>query len=440
MKEKQFKRRRDAFFEKMKNGVAVLHAAKRKTRSNDTEYPYRQESNFYYLSGIEEDDAILVFVKSKKKRRVYLFVKNATKEERLWLGERLGVAGYEKECDVDAVFPVETYPKRIKKLLKNRKRLYYAATSDTKEARFLRLTCKELATERGVKIYPTRFFDVYTLVRSMRLIKERVEIRQIKRSIAIAKKAHHSAMRSVGAGANESDLEAKIEYVFAKNGATHNAYGSIVAGGDNATVLHYEKNDRTLRSGELVLIDAGCEYAMYASDITRTFPVNGTFSFEQKALYELVLSVQERIIANIAPGVKRSELQRLSEKLLTKGLRKLGILTCKQKKCLKKQAYKRYYPHGIGHWLGIDVHDTAPYFDAKGKEIALQAGMVLTIEPGIYIGKEDKKAPMRYRGIGIRIEDDILVTKRGAKNLSKKVKKSVADIETLIQSSQKEYR
>ena len=230
----------------------------------------------------------------------------------------------------------------------------------------------------------------------------------------------------------EYELQAEIEYIFKKGGAYSDAYTSIVASGDAANTLHYIKNNQKIDKNSLILIDAGCEYNYYASDITRTIPACGKFTQAQKELYQLVLDVEEKIIAMVEPGVKRSFLQKKSVELLCAGMVALGILQGDVKKLLKKKAHKKYYPHGIGHWMGLDVHDAPPYKDAKFKEIPLQKGMVLTIEPGIYLPKNDKNIPKKYRGIGIRIEDDILVTQQGCENLSADIYKTVQDIENIV--------
>ena len=263
----------------------------------------------------------------------------------------------------------------------------------------------------------------------MRLIKSDSEIEVIKKAISITKDAHHKAMSRASSVKYEYQLQAEIEYEFKRKGAYSDAYTSIVAGGNRANTLHYIDNNRELKSGDLILIDAGCEYEYYASDITRTIPVNGKFTSTQKKLYNMILKTQLQIIKMIRPGVKRSELQEKAVELLSLGMMELGILKGSLKKIIKKELYKKYYPHGIGHWMGIDVHDEAPYKYKNGREIPLKVGMVLTIEPGIYIDKNDKDVPKKYRGIGIRIEDDILVIKKGCKNLSAGIAKSVEEIE-----------
>ena len=263
----------------------------------------------------------------------------------------------------------------------------------------------------------------------MRLLKSDAEIALIKKALSITQEAHHRAMNKVNLVTDEYELQAELEYVFRKNGATGDAYTSIVASDNNANTLHYIDNRAKIKKDTLILIDAGSEYEYYASDITRTISSSKKFTETQKELYQLVLDVEKEIIAMIKPGILRTSLQKKSEELLCAGMLKLGILKGDVKKLLKKNVHKKYYPHGIGHWMGLDVHDTCPYKTKKGKEIPLKAGMVMTIEPGIYIDEKDSDAPKKFRGIGIRIEDDILVTKNGYENLSYKIDKEIKDIQ-----------
>ncbi|SFV61210.1 Xaa-Pro aminopeptidase [hydrothermal vent metagenome] len=417
--EVEYKNRRDKFASKLaKNSVALFFSAEAKKRSNDTEYPYRQDSNFYYLSGFKEDNSALLFVKSKKKVQIYLFVYKKDKTEELWNGKRLGVAKAKEIFDVDDVFEYSELSAKLKESLLNKRTLYYDFNLDYSKVKLLKRYAKNIDTFKNAAKY----------VQKMRLLKSEAEINIIKKAIVITAEAHHRAMKKVTKLQYEYELQAEMEYVFRKNGAYSDAYTSIVASGNNANTLHYISNREKFQKNQLILIDAGCEYDYYASDITRTISTTGRYTPAQKELYQLVLDVQKEIIALIKPGVMRTNLQKRSEELLCRGLVQLGILEGSVKKLLKKNAHKKYYPHGIGHWMGLDVHDACPYRDKKGKEIPLQAGMVLTIEPGLYIDKDDTAAPKRYRGIGIRIEDDILVTKKACKNLSKKIKKEIEDI------------
>ncbi|WP_373034752.1 aminopeptidase P N-terminal domain-containing protein [Sulfurimonas sp.] len=422
IKESEYKKRRDALTKKLSNNsLTVVFSAENKTRSNDTNYPYRQNSNFYYLTGFKEDNSALVIAKSKKETKTILFVQHKDEVYELWNGKRLGKLEARKRFLVDAVIVSKDFKKSIKKLCKEKKYLYYDFQQKIPKAK--KLLIDNFKTHR----------DISPLIGEMRLVKSKSEISLIKKAIEITKIAHHEAMAFDKRNKNEYELLASIEHNFKKHGAYSDAYTSIVACGDSANTLHYISNDKPLVNGELILIDAGCEYEYYASDITRTIPVNTKFSEPQRELYNMILDTQLKIINMIKPGVFRSDLQKEAEILLTKGMIRLGILKGKYKKLIKKQEHKKYYPHGIGHWMGLDVHDEAPYLDANKKEIALKKGMVLTIEPGIYISKDDKNVLKKFRGIGIRIEDDILVTKTSYNNLSGGIAKTVKEIETRSQ-------
>ncbi len=422
IKEKEYKNRRKTLAKKLsKNSLAVVFSSEFKTRSNDTEYPFRQNSNFYYLTGFREDNAALIFIKGRKSVKTLLFVAKKDEKKELWYGKRLGEEKAKKLFLVDEVCTMNDFSSKLKESLEDKNSLYYDFNLQYNKVKTLKRYSKNIAHYKNIAL----------LVHEMRLIKSKQEIQLIKKAISITKEAHHSVMALGKSGKKEYELQAEIEYVFKKNGAYSDAYTSIVACGNSANTLHYISNNKPLVDKELILIDAGCEYEGYASDITRCIPVYGKFTQAQKELYNMVLDVQIKIIKMIKPNVKRSDLHKKSEKLLCNGMLKLGILRGRCKQLLKKEKHKKYYPHGIGHWMGLDVHDEVPYKDKKGKEIPLKKGMVLTIEPGIYIDKDDKTVPKKYRGIGIRIEDNILVTSKGCKNLSKKIAKSVLEIESI---------
>lgn len=422
IKESEYKKRRDTLAKKMpNNSVGIIFSAEPATRSHDTHHPYRQDSNFYYLSGFKEDNAVLLLLKTKDGLKTVMFVQKKDKTLELWNGERLGAKEAKKSFLVDEVYESDEFKKRFKEFIKGKSAIFCELGSKKREAKKVLKLTKDFKTKH----------DIIPLIQKMRLFKSAAEIELIKESIAITAKAHHRAMGLNKKGRFEYELQAEIEHEFKINAAYSDAYTSIVACGNSANTLHYIKNDKPLKSGELILIDAGCEHNYYASDITRTIPVNGKFSEAQRELYNLVLDTQLRVISMIKPSVKRSHLQECAEMMLTKGMVELGILKGNYKKLIKLQKHKKYYPHGIGHWMGIDVHDPAPYKDKKHREIPLQKGMVLTIEPGIYIDKDDKSVPERYRGIGIRIEDDILVTKDGYENLSSAIAKTVDEVESI---------
>ena len=424
--QKEYKKRRTNFAKTLKgNSIAVLMSATPKTRSNDTEYPYRQNSNFYYLTGFKEDNSALMAVKNSKGTKFFLFVQKKVEAEELWTGKRLGTLKAKEIFLVDDIFEMQSLGERLNAESAICKNLYYDFSLEIERVESLKKECKKIDT----------YMDASKKIELLRLIKSKDEIALIQKAVGITKEAHHAAIKKAKELHFEYELQAEIEYIFKKNGAYSDAYTSIVASGNAANTLHYISNDKALQKESLILIDAGCEYDYYSSDITRSIPVSGKFTKAQKELYEMVLDVEKQIIKMIAPGVLRSELQSKSETLLCKGMIRLGVLKGSLKKLLKEKAHKKYYPHGIGHWMGLDVHDECPYRDSKEQEIPLKAGMVMTIEPGLYLPIEDKNIPKRYRGIGIRIEDDILVTKKGSRNLSKDIAKEVLDIEKIAYSS-----
>jgi Xaa-Pro aminopeptidase len=433
MNEIQYELRRKQLLDSLEEGVVILTSAPPKTRSNDTEYPYRQNSDFYYMCGFQEDNALLVLVKTKDYSKTILFLEPYNEEHALWNGARLGIERAKNRFSVDEVYDIHGYSVVIKELLREHVALYIDLFDESGWITQAKKTAKELHETRGVKRHIRAIYDVFYLIRTLRLIKSDEEITEIKNAITITALAHHEAMKRCQPGLYEYELQAHMSYVFQSHGAQDQAYGAIVAGGNNANTLHYIDNRDVLREGDLVLIDAACEWELYASDITRTFPVNGKFTVAQKTVYEKVLNVQLKVIAAMKPGVKRDWLQNYSEELLCQVLVDLGILSGELKSLLEYKAHKKYAPHGIGHWMGLDVHDPCPYVDYEGESLAFAPGMVMTIEPGIYIRADDVTVDEQYRGIGIRIEDDILITENGCENLSAMIAKTVEEIEKMCQ-------
>lgn len=429
MNENHFLNRRNKLLDCMEEGVAIIASAPHLIRSNDTEYPYRQSSDFYYLTGFEEHNSILILSKSFTEIKTILYVEAYNAEYALWNGAKLGIEKARERFHVDEVRDSAEYAQEIKELLREHINLYIDLFDESEILIQAKAAAKALRETRGVKRHIHSIRDVTYLIRSLRLIKTDEEIDMIKTAIAITAEAHHDAMRQCRAGMKEFQLQAAMSYVFLHRGAMNEAYGAIVAEGNNANTLHYIDNRDTLRDGDLVLIDAACEWELYASDITRTFPVNGTFSDVQKEVYEKVLDVQLRVIEAIRPGVKRDWLQTYSEELLCDVLIELGILSGERSALIEAKEHKKYAPHGIGHWMGLDVHDPCPYVDESGESLAFEAGMVMTIEPGLYFRADDESVPEKYRGIGIRIEDNILVTESGVENLSSMIAKTVEEIE-----------
>ncbi len=431
LNETYYQARRQKLLDNIEEGVVILSSSSLKPRSNDTEYPYRQSSDFYYLTGFEEANTLLILVKTSKTQRTIFYVEPYSDEYALWNGARLGVEGARERFLVDEVYSIIEYENHIKEILREHIALYYDFYDESSYLKCAQESAKELRETRGVKRTLRSFHDVTHHVRSMRLLKSPEEIEQIRYALSLTASAHHEAMRRCKAGMKEYELSAFMSYIFASNGVEHEAYGAIVAGGNNANTLHYISNKETLCDGDLVLIDAACEWELYASDITRTFPVNGKFTDAQRSVYDKVLEVQLLVIKAIKPKVKRDWLQKYSEELLCQALVDLGILSGEVSALLEAKAHKKYAPHGIGHWMGLDVHDPCPYVDDFGDSLSFEAGMVMTIEPGIYIKADDETVEEKYRGIGIRIEDDILVTESGYQNLSFMIAKTVDEIEAM---------
>lgn len=431
MKEIHYFNRRKHLLERMEEGVAIITAALPAVRSNDTEHPYRQNSDFHYLTGFEESNSLLILIKSASETKTILYVEAYDEQYALWNGAKHGIEKAKERFDVDEVRDIADYEKEIKDLLREHINLYIDLFDDSDAIAEAKFAAKLLRETRGVKRHIRSFRDITHLIRSMRLIKTSDEIETIRRAVVLTGEAHHAAMRRVHPGMKEYQLQAEMAYVFVNGGGHTEAYGTIVAGGNNANTLHYVDNRDELRDGDLVLIDAACEVELYASDITRTFPVNGKFSDAQREVYNAVLEVQLKVIDAIKPGVKRDWLQRYSEELLCDALIALGVLNGEREALMEAKEHKKYAPHGIGHWMGLDVHDPCPYVDETGESLAFEAGMVMTIEPGLYFRADDESVPQAFRGIGIRIEDDILVTEEGYENLSSMIAKSVEEIETV---------
>jgi Xaa-Pro aminopeptidase len=426
------------------NSVAILSAASEVYRNRDTHYPFRQHSSFYYLTGLTEPDALLVLIKTSEHLRVILFcvAQDATKAR--WEGPMMGPEKAPAILAVDEAFALTEIDQQLPLLLENKTTLYVdlgqqAAFDQRCLAWMNRVKVK---VRSGVRA-PEVILALHPLIDEQRIIKSAFEIERMQQAADIAAAAHQRAMRVCRPGMLEYQIEAELLHEFQIRGARFPAYPSIVGGGANACVLHYIHNDQILQDGDLLLIDAGAELHHYASDITRTFPVNGRFSEPQRALYECVLQAQLAVIAMIKPGVLWDDLHQCALRHLIAGLLQLGLLKGDVDACLQDQSYKRFYMHNTGHWLGLDVHDVGAYKlpDAQGQMQwrALQAGMVLTVEPGLYIAPEETDVDPKYRGIGIRIEDDVLVTDSGSRVLTAVVPKTIADIEALMAGARADH-
>jgi aminopeptidase P (EC:3.4.11.9). Metallo peptidase. MEROPS family M24B len=411
--------------------LAILPAAREVTRNRDVHYPFRQGSDFSYLTGFPEPDAWLVIAPRRKEGEFVLFCRPRDPEREQWDGARLGVEGAVERFGADQAYPLTELDTLMPTLIDGRQRLYYPiGTEAALDAQVMGWVRQVRAKARTGAVAPETFVTLESVLHEQRLIKSPSEIAVMRRAARISACAHSDLMRLCRPGLNEARLEAEFQHRCALAGARHLAYPSIVAGGEHACVLHYVENNAPLRDGDLVLIDAGCELDGYASDITRTFPVNGRFTPVQRTIYELVLRAQRAAIERARPGRRWNEPHEAAVKVLTRGLVELGILNGKTKDLIKDEAYKPYYMHRTGHWLGMDVHDVGAY-KRDGDWRELQPGMVLTIELGLYLG-QDETIPEPYRGIGVRIEDDVLITEQGHEILSEAAPKEPDAIETLM--------
>jgi Xaa-Pro aminopeptidase len=439
----EFTLRRAKFLSLMpENTVAIFSAATEITRSNDTEYAFCQNKNFYYLTGYNEPDAILVLVKSSvvenkknNSEQSILFNREKNALQEIWHGKRVGQTLALEHYGVDECFTLAEIEQRIPDYIANKTQLLFCQGKDNAfdSQIYTWLASVKAQTRSGITA-PNQLIDCSAMVEEMRLIKSDAELEIMRKVNVISGAAHTRAMKETAVGKFEYQLEAEILHEFANNGARHAAYGTIVAGGNNGNILHYTNNDDTLKSNELVLIDAGGELSGYAADITRTFPVNGKFSQAQQSIYQLVLDAQNLAIEVIKPQVTFAELNTLVNNFLTTGLHCLGVLSGDLETLLAEKACKKYFIHGLGHWLGLDVHDVGDYQVNEKREQcrAFESGMVMTIEPGIYIPLNDESVDKKWRGIAVRIEDNIAVTDQGHENLTVNAPKSVTDIERIM--------
>ena len=421
----EFMRRMD------QKSVAIIPAAREATRSNDTQYRFRQDSDFYYLTGFEEPEAIAVIAPGREQKYT-LFVRPRDPEQEIWVGRRAGVEGAKSEFGADESFPIAEFDEKLHDILDGAENLYYRLGVNTDlDNRIIRKIAEMRALNRKPIHPPRTIIDPATIVHEMRVLKSPEEIELMQKAADIAAEAHVEAMKAVRPGMKEYEVEALIEQVFRRRGAAGPSYTSIIGAGPNATVLHYINNDGELRDGELLLIDAGAEYKGYASDITRTFPINGRYTQGQREIYDLVLETQMSCVEMVRPGTTHDELKQHSVEMLTEGMVRLGLLKGKPADLIKEEKYKQFYMHGLGHLLGIDVHDVGIYYYDKQSR-ALEPGVVMTVEPGIYVAPDTKDVPEKYLGIGVRIEDDVLCTSNGPRVLTTKVPKDADEIEALM--------
>ncbi|MCU1721870.1 Xaa-Pro aminopeptidase [Pseudomonas sp. 5P_5.1_Bac1] len=429
----EYARRRKALMAQMEpNSIAILPAAAVAIRNRDVEHVYRQDSDFQYLSGFPEPEAVIALIPGREHGEYVLFCRERNPEREQWDGLRAGQEGAIRDFAADDAFPIADIDDILPGLIEGRDRVYSAMGSNAEFDRRLMEWINVIRSKARLGASPpNEFVALDHLLHDMRLYKSAAEVKVMREAAAISSRAHVRAMQASRAGLHEYSLEAELDYEFRKGGAKMPAYGSIVAAGRNSCILHYQQNDAPLKDGDLVLIDAGCEIDCYASDITRTFPVSGRFSAEQKAIYELVLKAQEAAFAVIAPGKHWNHAHEATVQVITEGLVELGLLKGDVAELIETEAYRAFYMHRAGHWLGMDVHDVGEY-KVGGQWRVLEPGMALTVEPGIYIAADNQSVAKKWRGIGVRIEDDVVVTKHGCEILTSGVPKTVAEIEALM--------
>ena len=415
------------------DAILVLPDEPERIRSRDTHYPYRQDSDLWYLTGFPEPEAVLVLVPGRPHGEAILFCRERDPEREGWDGPRHGPEGAVENFGFDDAYPIDDLDEILPGLLEGRSRVYYHFGHDTEfDIKLIGWVNRVRALVRSGAQPPHELLELGHLLDELRLFKSPAELRMMQRAADISVLAHQAAMHAARPGLREYELQAEIERVFRMHGSVP-AYGSIVGAGANACVLHYVANNAVARDGDLVLVDAGAEYQGYAADITRTFPVGGRFSREQRVLHDLVGAAQDAALAQARPGVPYEAGHEAAVRTLTEGLLRLGLLKGSLEKNLAGATYRRFYRHKTGHWLGLDVHDVGDY-RIEGESRLLEPGMVFTLEPGLYVAPDDTSVAAKWRGIGIRTEDDVLVTRDGHKVLTGKLARSADEIESLMAS------
>ncbi|NNF07879.1 MAG: Xaa-Pro aminopeptidase [Candidatus Eisenbacteria bacterium] len=430
-----FADRRRRFMSKMNGGAALLFAAPERTRSNDTDYRYRQDSYFEYLTGFPEPGAAALIQPDHPTHPFVLFVRDRNLEREIWDGRRYGPEGAKTHFGADAAYTIDELDEVVASNLENQEKLYYGlGRYPEKDQQVMGILERVRSKVRSGINAPTSIEDPSEILDELRLIKMPEELEIMRQAASISAEAHRNAMQSIKPGMREYEVEAIIEYTFRRRGAVSPAYSTIAGSGVNATILHYTENTDLCRDGDLFLVDAGAEYRGYAADITRTYPVNGSFSPAQKAIYELVLDAQLKAIDKVRPGVLYNEIHNAAVRALVEGLVKLGLLKGNVDELIENEGYTDYYMHKTGHWLGLDVHDVGRYRQGEAWR-PLEPGMVLTVEPGLYFGEHLKDVPDEYKGMGVRIEDDVLVTSSDPEVLTRETPKSIAEIEGVMAGS-----
>ncbi|HLP87695.1 MAG TPA: aminopeptidase P N-terminal domain-containing protein [Nostocaceae cyanobacterium] len=431
----EYRQRREQVMAKIGNGTAIFRSAPTAVMHNDVEYVYRQDSDFFYLTGFNESQAVAVLAPHHQEHRFVLFVQPKDPEKEVWSGYLCGVEAAKEIYGADEVYPINELDEKLPQYLEKADRLYYHFGRDRVfNDKILHHYQSLLRTYPKRGTGPIAIQDTSTVLHGMRLIKSESELNLMQKAVDIAVEAHNHAMNATAPGRYEYEIQAEIEHIFRLRGGLGPAYPSIVASGKNACVLHYIENNCQMQANDLLLIDAGCAYNYYNSDITRTFPINGKFTAEQKILYELVLEAQKQAIAEVKPGNPFNAPHNQAVRVLTEGLVELGLLKGEIDKLIEEEKYKPFYMHRTSHWLGLDVHDAGVYQCGENPQV-LQPGQVLTIEPGLYIvpgtkpAEDQPEIDPRWLGIGIRIEDDVLVTANGHEVLTAGVPKEIKDVE-----------
>lgn len=426
-----FAERRQRIGRDLQGSALIVAANPEHIRNHDVGYPYRQDSNMYYLTGFEEPESVLIFRPGLKPETV-MFVRRRDPERETWDGFRFGPEGVEREFGVDKAYPIDEFMTHAPVLLKEVDQVYYRMFKNPEADHWVKECLektKSMQGRTGYGLLPVH--DADTFLGEFRLVKSEIELTNLREACEISAQAHLAAMRFTRPGVTERQVQGVLAHNFFMKGAAREGYNHIVASGNAATTLHYNFNDQVCKDGDLLLIDSGAEYNYYTGDITRTYPVNGKFTDEQARVYQGVLNVQKQIIDYVKPGIVFKDLHDMGTSLLTDLMLELGLLSGRKEDLISALKQKKYYPHGIGHWLGMDVHDAGLYFK-KNVPREIEANMCFTIEPGLYIPAEDTSAPQKYRGIGIRIEDNIRVTSHGCENMTSSVPKEIADIEKVV--------
>lgn len=424
----EFTARRERVFAQMQdNSALVIFTESEKRRNHDCDYLFRPDNYFWYLTGFAEPQSALLLVKKAGKCESLIFLREKDPLMETWNGKRLGTAQAPAVLNVDQAVEIEQFPAKFAEKVANLTACYYAFGIQEWGDKLIFDGLEQIKTARQKT--PTNLIDWQPMLSEMRLIKSELEVALIQKACEISALAHIRAMKQTRPNRYEMEIEGEIQYEFTRFGARFPSYNTIVASGENACILHYNENDQVLKDGDLLLIDAGAEFAMYAGDITRTFPINGKFSPAQREIYQLVLNAQKEAMKLLAPNSSIKAANDKAVEIMTTGLVELGILKGDVVTLIQEKAYRRFYMHGLGHWLGLDVHDVGDYGEDRSR--SLEIGMVLTVEPGLYIPSDDD-IPEVYRGIGVRIEDNVLITDYGCKNLTSGVPKEIGDIEELM--------